>query len=209
MRRRPIAIGLTLLVGAIVASLGLKYLGYEVPFLGSTNTAHNSLPGSDRSEPDLSGEGIRFTQYRTDGSTHYQLAATAIEQFNDEGIANLTQPDLNLTSLDGPPWQASAKRGYIREQQYKGNKEEVVYLQDDVILIQTHPKHGTMTMKSNTLFVYPAREYAQTDQDVMIDSPVGRTKAAGLHVDLATGVLNLSSSPKQRVHTIVLPEQFK
>ena len=43
----------------------------------------------------------------------------------------------------------------------------------------------------------------------MIDTEVGRTKAAGMRANLESGVLSLISAQHQRVHTIVLPEQFK
>jgi lipopolysaccharide export system protein LptC len=57
--------------------------------------------------------------------------------------------------------------------------------------------------------LYPARQYAETDQDVMIDSHIGRTTATGLEGDLQLGMLRFFSSRSARVHTVLLPEQFK
>ena len=64
-------------------------------------------------------------------------------------------------------------------------------------------------MRTPALYLYPDRQYAETDQDVIIDTDVGRTKAVGLQGDLQQGLLNLFSSADQRVHTIVLLGQFK
>ena len=64
-------------------------------------------------------------------------------------------------------------------------------------------------MRSPSIVLYPDRQYAETDQDVMIDTAVGRTQAAGMKGELQRGLLNLYSKPEQRVHTIVLPNQFK
>jgi hypothetical protein len=43
----------------------------------------------------------------------------------------------------------------------------------------------------------------------MIDTNAGRTRAIGLTADLDAGLLKLSSDRKERVHTIVLPGQFR
>lgn len=43
----------------------------------------------------------------------------------------------------------------------------------------------------------------------MIESNAGRTTAVGLTADLGAGLLTLSSSESQRVHTTVLPNQFR
>jgi len=43
----------------------------------------------------------------------------------------------------------------------------------------------------------------------MIDTNAGRTMAVGLTADLAAGLLELSSNETQRVHTTVLPSQFR
>ena len=64
-------------------------------------------------------------------------------------------------------------------------------------------------MSSPQLYIYPDRQYAETDQAVMIDTNAGRTKAVGLAAYLDRSVLELSSNETQRVHSIVLPYQFK
>ena len=88
-------------------------------------------------------------------------------------------------------------------------QEEVVFLSDEVHMLQDHPVNGLVTLRSDSFYLYPDRQYAQTQQNVTIDTQVGRTTAAGMTADLETGVLTLMSSETQRVHTIVLPEQFK
>ena len=66
-----------------------------------------------------------------------------------------------------------------------------------------------MTIRSPAFYIYPERQYAETDEDVMIDTEVGRTSAHGMEGDLARGLLKLFSNTDARVHTIVLPDQFK
>ena len=81
---------------------------------------------------------------------------------------------------------------------------------EDVTMQQEHPVNGTLTIRSQSFSIFPKREYAETDDDVIIDTEVGRTEAAGMQANLATGLLTLTSSNAQkRVHTVILPEQFK
>ncbi len=164
----------------------------------------------ERDEPDLLGEGVLYNQMHEDGSLHYRLNADSIRQYNDSQITRMTLPILHLNTPNQPPWEIASKHGYIRKHPNpQGVAEDVVYLREDVQMVQIHPSKGQITLRSESFYIYPDRQFAQTNQNVMIDTSVGRTTAAGLVADLASGVLKLSSNKNQRVHTIVLPQQFK
>ncbi len=161
-------------------------------------------------EPDVFANNVEFHQLQPDGTLHYRLRADTIRQYNLDQLTRMTQPKLHLISETQPPWDVASRHGYIRQRSGpKGTMEDVVYLREDVELVQNHPQNGLVTLRSESFYVYPDRQYAETDQDVMIDTQVGRTKAAGLRADLTSGVMTMSSAEHQRVHTIVLPEQFK
>ncbi len=161
-------------------------------------------------EPDVFANNVEFHQLQPDGSLHYRLRAETIRQYNLEQLTRMSQPKLHLLSESQPPWDVASRHGYIRTRPGpNGTTEDVVYLREDVELVQTHPANGLVTMRSESFYVYPDRQFAETNQDVMIDTEVGRTKAAGLRADLTSGVLTMLSAEHQRVHTIVLPEQFK
>jgi len=162
------------------------------------------------SEPDIYGHGVTFTQLRNDGSLQYELTASAIRQFQDNGLTSMVSPSLKVHNSEQPPWDIRSNHGYIRGAPSEdGKKEEMVYLREDVVLEQNNPDRGFITMRSEAMYFYPDRQYAETDQSVMIDTQVGRTRAGGMQAYLDTGLLNLMSNETQRVHTIVLPEQFK
>ena len=162
------------------------------------------------SEPDIYGHGVEFTQLRNDGSLQYELNASAIRQFQDNGLTSMISPSLKLHNAEQPPWDIRSNHGYIRGAQNEGGEEEeVVYLREEVLLEQNDPDRGFITMRSEAMYFYPDRQYAETDQSVMIDTQVGRTRAGGMQAYLDTGLLKLMSNETQRVHTIVLPEQFK
>ncbi len=200
------------------AGLGLTALAVLLAFGGwlgefgldttATDTADEQT--IERKQPDVLGEGVTFSELRPDGSLQYRLLASTIQQFDADRLTRLEAPDLHLTSQRQPPWDVTARHGYLRKRPNpQGEEEDVVFLREDVRMVQMHPRNGRLTLRSETMYVFPDREYAQTDEDVMIDTEVGRTRAAGMIADMATGMLRLSSSVSQRVHTIVLPEQFK
>jgi LPS export ABC transporter protein LptC len=162
------------------------------------------------SEPDIYGQGVEYTQLRADGSLQYQLEASAIRQFQDNNLTSMTNPRLTLLNPNQAPWDIRSKHGYIRSATgLEQDEQEVVYLREEVIVEQNNIQQGIITMRSEAMYFYPDRQYAETDQGVMIDTEVGRTRAASMQAFLETGLLSLSSNETQRVHTIVLPEQFK
>jgi lipopolysaccharide export system protein LptC len=178
--------------------------------IGKDAPATDNREAVNQEEPDIYAEDVLFTQMQEDGSLHYRLYADTVAQFNREQLTRLVQPDLHLLNPEQPPWDIAARHGYIRKRPGPdGTLEEVVYLREAVEMEQSHPRNGQIVLRSESLYIYPNRQFAETDQDVMIDTAVGRTQAAGLTADMQTGLLNLSSNSSQRVHTIVLPEQFK
>jgi lipopolysaccharide export system protein LptC len=163
-----------------------------------------------RNNPDMYGRNIQFNQLHEDGRLHYRLNAQAIEQYDTERLTRMEIPRLHLRSENQPPWDIQSLEGFIRQSTSATDvQEEVVFLTDKVQMLQRHPVNGLVTLRSDSFYLYPDRQYAQTQQNVTIDTQVGRTTAAGMTVDLETGVLTLISSDTQRIHTIVLPQQFK
>jgi len=175
----------------------------------------------ENQEPDTYGQVVRFRQLRADGSMHYQLVAESIRQYDEDELTRMRVPKLHLTSPTASPWDIQAERGILNKKSNpQGEPEDVVFLRENVEMSQEHPTNGQLVLRSEAFYVFPDRNFAQTHEDVMIDTAVGRTRAAGMTADLSSGVLHLISRPgivdldgqphgKQRVHTIILPEQFK
>jgi len=159
-------------------------------------------------EPDLLMEQATITQYGDDGSVSYRLLSGEVRHYETEQLTHLAAPTLTLNRAPQPPWFARSGEGFVHDTNTPGdNTNEVIMLRDDVHLEQREPNRIEIT--SQMLYVYPDRQYAETDQPVMIDTTAGRSYAVGLSGDLNTGLFKLSSIESQRVHTIVLPGQFK
>ncbi len=191
----------------VIVAIG-SYLAY------SPNQQHESVASPtevvERNQADLFGKDVRFNQLHQDGQLHYRLHATSIRQFDDEQLTQMTDPKFHLRSATQAPWDIDANEGFISKKEAgSGTLEDVIFLRKAVQMEQHNPTNGRITLRSEAIYIYPDRQLAESQQDVIIDTEVGRTTAAGLSANLDSGFIKLSSSATQRVHTIVLPEQFK
>ncbi len=159
-------------------------------------------------EPDLFMEKAAITQYGDDGTVRYRLLSSEVRHYEEDRITRLVAPTMTLYRAPQPPWFARSKEGLVHDTDtIDGKRDEVILLRDDVHLEQQEPNR--IEISTPTLYVYPDREFAETDQPVIIDTTSGRTHAVGMSGDLNTSLLKLSSSASERVHTIVMPGQFK
>jgi lipopolysaccharide export system protein LptC len=160
--------------------------------------------------PDLYMEDARITQYGEDGVVQYRLDSSTIRHFDRENLTRLEAPTFELKRADASPWFVRSAHGYIRYRtQSPPPQEEVVFLRDNVELEQRAADGEFVKLTTDAMYVYPDRRYAETDRPVMIDTNSGRTTAVGLQGDLGRGLLKLFSAGDAKVHTIVLPDQFK
>lgn len=183
--------------------------------LASFVVRRDSAPASEElaadltDAPDLYMQVATVTQFDDDGSVRYRLAADEIRHFEAEDTTRLQKPLLTVHRTEGGAWRAQSNQGEIHYRSVApARQEEIVSLRDAVVLERAEAE-GRLRLTTESLYVYPERRFAETDQAVMIETIAGRTSAAGLVGDLNTGVLKLSSDGSQRVHTIVLPRQFK
>jgi lipopolysaccharide export system protein LptC len=169
-----------------------------------------SLPNAFIGQPDLYMLDAQITQYSDNGTLKYVLESEHVRHFESAGMTRLMDPVLLLQGDAQAPWQVMAKQGFIRrEPSPGGNIEEVVYLREDVSLHQRLPSGRFLKLKTPTLYVYPDRQFAQTNDSVMIDTDGGRTTGTGLAVNMADSTLKVDSDPPGRVQTIILIDQFK
>ncbi|MDP6376760.1 MAG: LPS export ABC transporter periplasmic protein LptC [Pseudomonadales bacterium] len=161
------------------------------------------LPPSLAEEPDLYMRMATIAQHLEDGSLKYRLASEEIRHFESDQVTRLVEPDLTLYADPEPPWRATSRRGTIGQQMGPEGTEEIVKLREQVLLVQTFAGGEQMTLHSQALDIFPDRQYAESDHDVMIESTMGRSRSAGIKSDLKSGLVSLFSSETQPVHTVI------
>ena len=160
----------------------------------------------DMGQADLQLSGATITRFEDNGAPAYELRSPLIRRFDDAGLTSLESPDRTLYQEAGPPWRITARHGTITGGEQGG---EDVLLEEDVRMIRNYPDGRRFMLQTPAINIYPDREYARTSRDVMITTHAGRTRAVGLQGDLDQGLLELYSTDEQRVHTVILPDQFK
>jgi lipopolysaccharide export system protein LptC len=158
-------------------------------------------------EPDIYMDGPAVSQYRQDGTLEYRLLAEDARHFQGDATTHLNGPALTLFRQQQPPWSVRAQRGTLHRP--PGTPEETISLDGDVVLELTRPAGERLQLVTDSLQLFPRRQYAETDQDVMIRGRFGQTTATGLSGDLQLGVIRLFSSESGPVTTVLQPDQFK
>lgn len=159
-------------------------------------------------EPDFVMEGAVVSQFDTDGLLRYRLSAEEIRHFEAEALTRMLGPNISLHDHGQAPWHVSARLGTLHRPG-PGAGEESVRLEQDVVLQHTARNGRWIRLTTQALVLYPDRQFAETDQNVTIDSQIGRTTATGLKGDFRLGTISLTSTPDRPVHTVVDPEQFR
>ena len=184
-------------------------LGLAHYFQPMSDGGRRPVPPVDSNNPDLTIADAVITSYRLTGELKYRLLSPQIEHFEHSDQTYLRTPDLIINREPDPPWQVTAKRGILRNASNRGGPEEEVVLEEDVHMEQSFPDGRNFRLVTPSITIYPARQYAETSQDVMITTHAGRTRAVGLQGNLDQGLLKLFSNDEQRVHTVILVDQFK
>ena len=158
-----------------------------------------------QNDPDLYMLNATITQFDDDGNLQHTIKADRFTHFPLTDMTSLISPNLQLFSHSkNEPWDIEAKNGRLLSQSVY--REEVVELWDDVLAVQQTGNGQFIRIQTQSLTVYPEREYAETDQKVYIDDNSSRTSAAGMKAFFQGGKFIFFSTPTERVHTIFLPE---
>ena len=156
-------------------------------------------------DPDVYMLGAYIDQYDDQGRLEYQTHADRFTHFPMTGLISMARPELHLLGEGkgeaGNPtqgWQIQAQDGRIL--QGSEYREEVFELWGDV-WAQRGGKRA-LEVRTESLAVYPGRDYAETDAEVAISNGEARTTAAGMKAFLAEGKFIFSSSKERLVTTV-------
>ena len=185
-------------ISALVLTLVYMYSGDDAP---------TPLPPELADEPDVYIEGAAITRFAADGGIRYRLWADRIKQFEQRSVTFFDNPVIRLDQQVGPPWQARASRGEIRQRPVDdGTEEEHLHLADSVKFTRQYEDGRQFALATAALDVYPERQYAVTDQAVMIETSGSKTTAAGFEADMERGWMKLLSVPGRQVHGVIEPD---
>jgi len=158
-----------------------------------------------RNDPDLYMLNAAINQFGNDGRLQHTLSAQRFTHFPLTDLTTLQSPHIRLRPDNvSSPWEIEADEGrLLSESLYR---EEIVELWDNVLANQTISGAEFVQIQTESLTVYPGREYLETDRKVYIDNQTGQTTAAGMKAFLDSGRFQFFSDGNERVMTIFLPD---
>ncbi len=156
-----------------------------------------------RNDPDLYMLDATIRQYADNGVLDHELSAERFTHFPLTDLTTLTTPSLILFSDDSIPWAITAKHGRLLSE--STFRDESVELWDNVLAIKQQADGRFINIQTESLTVYPKRDYAETDEKVYIDDNNARTTAAGMQANFDQGRFVFFSTSLDRVNTIYLP----
>ena len=156
------------------------------------DTVAETLPDALLGEPDLYLEGARIRQFTETGVLDYELRSRRLRHFQGNAITRVDAPELVMHpgQPGQPPWLGRADKGFINSIGAAGlldaaepdtaapQDEERVFLNSNVVLEQRFEDGRFTRLRTEHLYLYPEREFVQTEHSVTIDTEVGRTRAA-------------------------------
>lgn len=163
----------------------------------------------NRNDPDLYMRNATITQFTKTGERQHKISANLFTHFPLTDITTLRAPDMTLYPSDqgALPWDIVARHGRLLPN--VGFRDEIVELWEEVLAIQSDLEGNFINIRTDSLTVHPDKDYAETDQKVIIDDNSGRTTAAGMKAYFADGKFLFFGREDERVKTILLPEFHK
>jgi LPS export ABC transporter protein LptC len=184
-----------LLTGAALLAVGLSALLLSP-------APDNSRPRTEQ-PPDVRLTGTRLAAFDAAGLPLYVVAAPEIRLFRSEGRADLREPDFELFDRH-QTWSGHATHGTLTGPSVGGSGEDTLKLADGVRLTPVNSESGA-SLETESLVIFPGRQWAETDQAVIIHGARGHTEAARLEGNLRRGSLKLFAAGDRRVETRLEP----
>ena len=140
--------------------------------------------------------------YDNQGKWLQNLTAKSFVHVQKTGETILTEPALTLTNnQDEFFWKIKAKKGKIRS--HTDENKRFVEFWDSVTAAKLNMEGEFTNLSTESLVIYPTRNYLETTSPVFIDNEMGRTSSIGLQAFLNDGNFKFFSTSEARVSTIL------
>lgn len=141
-----------------------------------------------RHDVDYVVENFSATTLNLDGKPRFTLSAERLWHYPDDDTTHLQMPRITSLYPDRPPTLTSAQTGKI------SSKGDDVYLYDEVLVLRPSIEGmGEQRFATDYLHVVPERDWAETDQSVVVTNPNNTLRAVGMELDNKARTVKLLS----------------
>lgn len=146
------------------------------------------IQSQQRHDVDYIVDGFSAITLNMQGQPRFIVSAEKMWHYPDDDTTHLQMPQLTSLYADRPPILTSAQTGMI------SRKGDEVFLYDEVRVLR--PATGAIEEQrfaTDYLRVVPDRDWAETDQSVVMTSRRGIIRAVGMELDNKTRTAKLLS----------------
>lgn len=141
-----------------------------------------------RHDVDFVIDNISAISLNEQGQQRFTLAAEKMWHYPDDDTTHLQMPRLASLYADRPPVLTSAQTGMI------SSKGDEVFLYDEVRVVRPASGDiGEQRFDTSYLHVIPDRDWAESDQSVVMTSQYSTIRAVGMELDNQTRTARLLS----------------
>lgn len=141
-----------------------------------------------RHDVDYYVDNFTATSLNIQGQPRFTLNAEKMWHYPDDDTTHLQMPKLASLYADRPPTLTSAQTGML------SSKGDDVFLYDEVrILRPVSTGFGEQRFATDYLHVVPDRDWAETDQSVVMTNQYNVIRAVGMELDNKTRTVRLLS----------------
>ena len=131
-----------------------------------------------RHDVDFVIDNISAISLNEQGQQRFTLAAEKMWHYPDDDTTHLQMPRLASLYVDRPPVLTSAQTGMI------SSKGDEVFLYDEVRVVRPASGDiGEQRFDTSYLHVIPDRDWAESDQSVVMTSQYSTIRAVGMELD--------------------------
>lgn len=147
------------------------------------------IQGQQRHDVDYVVDNFSAVTLNLQGNPRFTLAAEKLWHYPDDDTTHLQMPQISSLFADRPPVVTSAQTGTI------SSKGDDVYLYDEVRVVRpASGDSGEQRFATDYLHVVPDRDWAETNQAVVITSPYNVIRGVGMELDNKARTAKLLSS---------------
>lgn len=144
--------------------------------------------GQQRHDVDFVIDGFSALTLNTQGQPRFTLIAEKLWHYPDDDTTHLQMPQLTSLYKDRPPTLTTAQTGML------SSKGEDVFLYDEVrVLRPAFNGIGEQRFATDYLHVVPDRDWAETNQSVVVTNPYNTLRAVGMELDNKARTVKLLS----------------
>lgn len=156
------------------------------------------VQSQQRHDVDYYVDNFTATSLNIQGQPRFTLNAEKMWHYPDDDTTHLQMPKLTSLYADRPPTLTSAQTGML------SSKGDDVFLYDEVrILRPASASFSEQHFATDYLHVVPDRDWAETDQSVVITNPYNVIRAVGMELDYKARTVKLLSRVRAAHEPIV------